>query len=27
VLFHALPKDAPGMDDAMPEELTSSSQH
>jgi len=27
VLFHALPKDAPGMDDVMPEELTSSSRH
>jgi ATP-dependent Lon protease len=27
VLFHALPKDAPGIDDAMPEELTSSSEH
>ena len=27
VLFHALPKDAPEMDDPMPEELTSASQH
>ena len=27
VLFHAVPQEAPGMDDAIPEELTSASQH
>ena len=27
VLFHAMPKDAPGIEDAIAEELSSSSQH